>query len=192
MNILQDGTAWILPPRTASRWTVSLLWKYGLIHFGGHKIDKGDDEPKKIVMNIRHPYSRFYSFWRMVTNRTVGGITLDDYIWNLIEEVVPIEFTSDVDWKEPLLPDLFRYPVPLFVYTNTLHPWKVDHFVRVEHMVKDLDAAGYPVRDHKWEPKGGYAPAQSTSYADMVANEKYLDVIDQFYKVDLAEFNYMR
>jgi hypothetical protein len=185
MNLLQDGTAWILPSRCASRYTAGLLWKYGLTKFSGHGMDL-DVEHKQIVMNVRNPVNRFVSFYRMVRNRTTKyELTLDDYFWNLIENVLPLQFTNDV--PDVIDDPMVRYPVPLVRYLDTMLPKYPDHIVHVESIEEDLDAAGYPVLDYtddrSYEPDG-------ISASDVMQDKRYMEILHQFYDRDYTSFGY--
>lgn len=189
MNRLDDGTGWILPPRCASRFTAELLWKYGMISFREHGID-ASIKPKKLVMNIRHPVTRFCSFYRLFRDRSVQEMTFDDYIMNLVTNEHGAEFTNTVlDIIEPDEP--WAYPVPLYRYTALLgfHDLKVDHFVRFEHLEEDLEAAGYPVLNHE-NNKIDYESSEERPEDTIWDNPDYLGLIHQLYERDFEEFGY--
>ncbi len=192
MNRLEDGTGWILPPRCASRFTAELLWKYGMVVFREHGLDP-TVKPKKIVMSIRHPVTRFCSFYRLVYARSVAKMSFDAYMMNLVDPIHGVEFSNTVfDVIES--GESWLYPVPLYIYTEELASlgWKVDQFVRFEHLEEDLEVAGYPVLSHK-NDKIAYEQAEEVPehiIFDSPDHTEYLSLIHQIYERDFKEFGY--
>jgi hypothetical protein len=187
MNRLEDGTGWILPPRCASRFTAELIWKYGMVSFREHGLDWAV-RPTKVIMNIRHPVTRFCSFYRLFHGRSVEKMTFDDYVMNLANPIHHVSFTNTVlDVVESHEP--WAYPVPLYRYTEELaeHALTVDHFVRFEHLEDDLAAAGYPVLTHKNDKIEYETP--NVRPEDTLTNDQ-LGLIWQLYKRDFEEFGY--
>lgn len=198
MNRLMDGTGWILPPRCASRWTASLLWKYGLEIFSEHGIDPSI-EVEKVVMNIRHPISRFGSWFRLMKSReglpeVMSSMSIGDYIENLVTAEYNPVFTVNLRKEnyanfiaEKYAPTDVLYPVPLYRYVEILGRTP-DHFVRVEHLEEDLEAAGYPIQDHE-APREKEAQLDF-SYDDLVENDRWYNIIMAIYHKDLKLGNY--
>lgn len=156
MNIMPDGTGWILPPRCAARYTMGVMWKYGVLELSYHNLDP-EIEVSRIIMNIRNPYTRLRSWLRLWNTTLREPISAVDYIENLHfanrskpKFVTIIEDPPNEPW---------RYPVPLSIYLKELRAFNksVDYYVRQEHLEADLKAVGYDPRGYvyKSEPVEG-------------------------------------
>lgn len=189
MNRLNDGTGWILPPRCASRFTAGLLWKYGMVQFREHACTD-EAKVKRIIMNIRHPITRFCSFYRLFHGRSQVKMEFEEYCLNLSQPEHGVNFSNTVG--EDIPPDEdWIYPIPMYKYIEILasRNQKVDHFVRFEHLEDDLAAAGYPVLTHK-NDKVEYESPDERPEDWLFHHPNYLGLLMQIYGKDCEMFNY--
>lgn len=199
MNIMPNGTGWILPPRCAARYTMGVMWKYGVEKLTYHDMDDPDDDVKSIIMNIRNPFTRIRSWLRLWNTTLEEPLDAAMFIGNLhtqefqrVQFVNKIENPNDVDhpWK---------YVIPLTNYMTVLRQCKrkVNYFVRQEHLEDDLAKVGYPIHGNeivempdspvknKWEPGDGQLDI------DFYANNPFcVDVVRAYYKDDFEILGY--
>lgn len=191
MNIMPDGTGFILPPRCAARHTLRVLWKYGIQHIAYHNIDVTQN-PKKVVMLIRNPATRLLSWLRLWNSTLTVDIDACTYIANLHEPVHGVQFVDQI--SQPNSVDYpWKYPIPLSNYLRVLESYGLPqptHYVRVENYEEDMEACGFPVRDvertHNWEPN-----TEGISDKKFLKKNSYFNkVIQTYYESDYANFGY--
>lgn len=218
MNIMPGKVGWILPPRCAARYTMGLLWKYGIEEMSYHHMDPSVDVDR-IIMNIRNPYTRIRSWLRLWNTTLKEPISALDYITNLhTAEFQRPQFVTIIE--NPNGRDFpWKYPAPLFAYANELSQKKrkVDAYIRQEHLEDDLEDAGYPIKDYVFTDEGykripeseadyayeiriGFGPREkdqmweaSDGQSDLEfyqENPFCADVIMTYYKDDFMRFGY--
>ena len=146
---MPDKVGWILPPRCATRYTMGLMWKYGVQELSYHHMDPTVDVDI-ILMNIRNPYTRIRSWLRLWNTTLEEPISSYDYIMNLhTREFQAPQFVAVIEDPNGLKHP-WKYPIPLTAYKNSLKSAnrKVDFYIRQEHLEQDLEDAGYPVQDY--------------------------------------------
>ncbi len=171
MNILPDGTGWILPPRCAARYTLGVLWRYGVTNISYHEMDP-EAPVTKIVMNVRNPYTRLRSWLRLWNTTLSPTVSSQAYIenlhtleWSLIKIVTKIENPNGLN-------HLWKYPMPLNRYRAILKDYgkEIDFLVRNEHYEEDMTAADYPTLDYKYTAKE-FKPANGVKIGFHVQEE---------------------
>ena len=199
MNILQDGSAWILPPRCAARYVMGILWKYGLKTVSYHDLNP-TVEHTKIIMLIRNPYTRLRSWLRLWNTTLETPIDSEEYIHNLHSGKHGIKFVNKID-NPNTVNEPWKYPVPLSNYIKRLdtHGLSVDHFVRQECLLEDMDFIGYPIIDDthmntSWEPGDGLTDKEfylHHPYCWEIAAAYYGNDFEQFgYSQDVNNLKY--
>ena len=162
MNQLVNGTTFILPPRCACRFTLALLWKYGLEEMSYHHFlpEELRQNSSPVYMNIRNPYTRLRSWWRLYNTLDMPTgidddsrqISFEDYIRNLhTQEYAKPKFVLIVDEHDRRKE--WWYPIPMTNYLLEADKMniKIDAFIRQECLAADLERVGYPVKDFEYK-----------------------------------------
>ena len=83
MHQVNDNLAWVLPPRTASRYTRTIIRQQAKSYNGcaQHEIIAGRLEDRTLVVNVRDPYTRLQSYWRLLS-KTPNFEDFESYVLN--------------------------------------------------------------------------------------------------------------
>lgn len=190
MNLLPDGTGWILPPRCAARYTMQIMWKYGVTNFSYHDMDPECDV-SRIIMNVRNPYTRLRSWLRLWNTTIEEPIDAREYILNLhYQESSGVQFVNKIE--NPNKRDLpWKYIVPMTAYLNSLHNFNKhpDIFLHQENLEADMKKAGYenldPNDPNNWEPGD-----DSTDHDFYANNPDCAEIVRTYYLPDFENFGY--
>lgn len=194
MYLVDDDIAWVLPHRTAARYTFNVIEKYCTIERGdrlNHRAAKkellGD---RKLYINVRNPYTRIQSYWRLLQrvedqNKIIDYLELDfeSYILRL-RDVERFTCTGSIHYN---LHEGLKYPLALTHYLGDCQITRVDKLIRFESLYQDLEYVGfYPVFEkyYGW----GY---RSDLHLDWYDNHKECaEIVTRLYKKDFKIFNY--
>lgn len=211
MNILPNNVGWILPPRCAARYTMGVLWRYGVEKLSYHDLNP-DADVDYIVMNIRNPFSRIRSWLRLWNTTLQEPISAKEYIENLHYNHHGVSWVNKIENPNGKhLP--WKYLTPMSEYLRVLgtHNRKPDAFVRLEHLEDDMASIGYPTqgydyakeppptesaasnnmkfaispKDTLWEPGDGQEDKEF-----YLENPHCADIIATYYAFDFEAFGY--
>jgi len=195
MNILPNGTQWALPPRTAARYTANILWHYGLDNFSGHEIDFSKlPDARRLIMNVRNPFTRFRSWWRIYNDRLHNKISCEDYILNLHSADLPVTYTYLVDGVESGLE--YKYPIPLHFWYDSIRdiqPTMTIELVAQEQILDDLIRVGYPDKNKTEHDKASWEDRHSdkvTDWAWYKDRPACAEIVWTYYETDFSLFKY--
>lgn len=169
MHRIKGNIAWILPPRTATKFT-----KYGVwTHYEArelpfeekqHSINPANLEDRFLFINVRNPYDRFLSWWRLICpaglqgpdpdnysiENYVGRIqnkTLDDFVWLDDHRKTGRDFyyRSIHLIGEKREDKIVRYPTPIHLGLDLceIPLERVHRTIRFEHLYDDFRAVGF-------------------------------------------------
>lgn len=178
MNILPDGTGWILPPRCAARYTMGLMWRYGLERIAYHGVDI-DIAPTRILMNIRNPYSRIRSWLRLWNATMLHQVDPVEYFNNLHTGIHGCKWVDVVEEPNDL-EHHWKYPVPLCRYPHIIENEMevkgqvIEAYVRQEHMEEDLERVGYPIRNYEYQGGTFFRLPESEREVQNFVGSRYL------------------
>jgi hypothetical protein len=143
----KGGIAWILPPRTGTRYTKDVIRKHGWVigNCGHHEVRKERLEPHhKLVCNIRNPYTRVQSWWKHLAR--THDFTLEDYINNL-EVLLDREDPHDVNEAVAFIrrghPMSYLQSISAMLKYNGISINRINKTVRMETFESDLLELGF-------------------------------------------------
>lgn len=214
MHLVGDDIAWILPTRTGTKTT---LLNIGLDHVlkqnnrTWHVVDKSKLGNRKLYMNIRNPYTRLQSAYRMhFSNYKKLGVVKPDKVHKYLrgEKVRPSDMdTVDFSFEEYVLGlkekrkiytnywhlhtkcGVFYYPTPLLEYLvfSKIPSKRVERFIRLETLGDDL-------RDLGFEPKfklDETVPESKNIGLDWYEDHpECVDIVNKMYRCDFKTFRY--
>lgn len=215
MHQIGDNIGWILPPRTGTRYTLLMIRRHSENNKEccQHEVIPELLGDRLLYMNIRNPYTRLQSFWRLLhrpylkdpDNPVHLNISFEDYILNLTkfkkfsEKGLQNSFygspewknqylTDDINWQDGKLvhPFPIRYPFQLVRYLKDIPVERVDKFIRMESFYEDLEDAGFPPDLPKKHGHGDNCIGLEW-FND---HPKCVEIINQFYKEDFETFGY--
>lgn len=148
--------------------------------FAGHGFDVKDiTKVEKVYMNVRHPVTRLASWYRLLKVNS-PELNFNDWIRHLVTG--DCKFTNNI-----VSADTNIFPVPMYRYIDMLGDMP-DALVRIESLEEDLEAVGFPIRNHEFDsPK---EPQIDFTYDELLAHEYYCDIIHAVYGRDFEVFNY--
>lgn len=211
MNILPDGTGWILPPRCAARYTMGVLWRYGVEKLSYHDLVPNPD-CKRIIMNIRNPFTRIRSWLRLWNTTLQEPIDSKTFIENLHSGSHGVQWVNIIDNPNSIYHP-WKYVVPMSEYLRVLkeHNQSPDFYIRQEFLEEDMEAAGYPTMGYDYanepppdmgevkgnlqfraQPKGTvWEPSDGMSDFEFYEeNPHCADIIATYYADDFKNFGY--
>ena len=173
MNIINDEYAVVFPPRCGTRWTGGRLYDLGLFdqlppqHWWNNGPCKGEYGDRKVLCNVRNPYTRVPSIYK----------------WHLaIEDNVP---TNIVDW---IISDKFHMTKACTkTYGENQH--KIYKYIKLENVRAEYQAIlGVDLGEYK----GEYI---DTNFDDMIGvtwmrNDDCIRRINEWYKSDFEILGY--
>jgi len=194
MHLVGENEAWIVPHRTAARYTLKLIERHkyfvgwNLKHSG---IDLDILGGRKLYMNIRSPYTRIQSFWRVlhrVDPRIVRSRTFEEYVMDLVN----LRNNNFDCWTiHECRFNTIKYPLYLTRYLEdkdfVCRLDKVAKFIRFEHLQEDLESVGLPCdlpKTHGWGERSELNLEWFDKHPDCIK------VINKVYARDFRNFGY--
>lgn len=205
-HLVGNDIAWILPPRTGTRYIKRLIEAKGgfqepICHH--HQIIADRIGDRKLFVNIRNPYTRLQSWWRLLVKwrRNKGTPPKNkfdhefyDYLMNAHDLPKLIIHRTNPSGSVPKVKlqgyhNGMRYPQSIsdMLVSNGVEIERIDEQIRMETFQEDLQRLGFEPNLPKTTGVGDKCQYDLKWYDE---HPECVEIINRLYKDDFENFGY--